>query len=686
MSKNIHIYTAAALAALPLLTQTSAAAPKAQQQPNVLIVLGDDIGYGDFSFHGGATPTPRIDALASQGVELTNFMVHSLSSPTRAMLMTGRHFLRTNQGPVTDGSLDPAEMTIARMFQQGGYATGIFGKWHNSYDPQTPEFVKYLEERGKKSRQKSVCVLEYGFDTSWNYYGGGSDYYTRDTKEGFNTWWNGYKHMPQEQGWTEDLITGHAMDFMASSQKQGKPFFCYVACELLHAPFQPLWEDYIQVPDELIPTRGRLSKDEFERITHLDNTPASGWDKEDIRSIYAAMIVAHNRNLGKLMDFLDSKGLDKNTIVVYFTDNGATPQGSNAPFKGGKHTLWEGGVHVPCMIRWPGQIAPGTKWEGLGGVMEMMPTLAAMTGVKIPEETKPLDGKNIWPALRSGGKSPVEDYYWTLNYDDALRTADWKARRVYDGVELYDIRNDVGETKDVAGENPAVVKDMVARMERWISSTGAQITHLPTRKDVGAAAPGGQVLEISVKLARDVKKREDLLMVPFASWDDDHRSQDLLVVDMMVPQGSQAKGYRITPLDLCSGMGNVYVFNAPAAVDQFGTLAWEGVMPRGGYGVWERRAYGLSRNTPHDFRNFAMVLGGAKGDYTVYIDNLFILHADGSRTALWESGADEYDMEKYLRAPDGYMPDSIDPAKLTTIPGGYTGLTVRAVGLDKVRK
>ena len=761
-----------------LATTTVLAAP---QKPNVLIILGDDIGWGDISLHGGSTPTPRIDALARQSVELTNFMVSPLCSPSRSMLLTARHYLRTNQGPVTDGSLDPSELTIAKTFRAGGYATAIFGKWHNSYDPQTPAFKAYLAKLGVKSREKGISVLDYGFDTSWNYYGGGSDYYTRRTKEGFVTWWNGNTHHPDDKGWTDDLITDHAIEFLeqhaantttpdsgnarvpradetrpesrpiqnrkskiVSSEATGStnpaPFFAYVACELLHAPYQPKWEDYQQVPDTLIPKTGRLTRAEFDRLTHQDNPEARDWPKEHMPSVYAAMIVAHNRNVGRLLDALDRLHLADNTIVVYFTDNGATPQGSNLPFSGGKHTTWEGGVHVPCLIRWPNHIPPATKWPGLAGALELMPTLAAMANIPLPATIAPqttttppllpgnarvpraatgvppvaprpessapptldgiagiagidridpttpaptpvIDGQNIWPALQSPDTtpSPVQSYYWTMDNEDALRTARWKTRRSIDGIELYDLATDPAEKHDISREHPDIVKDLVAQMDAWVASTGAQLTHRPTKTNIGAPAPSGQVLKISVNLNRDIKRPTDYLMVPFASWPGYHHdSQDLLVVDVMVPRGAQPAGYRLTPLDLTGGNG--IMFNAKTGVDQNNRLAWDGKMPAAGYGVWERRAYGLSRNTPHPFNNIAMLISGKKGKYTIYIDNLFILHADGTRTVLWESGNNTYDADKWLRAPAGYMPYKT-PSQLTALPPGFSDLEVKTVEL-----
>ena len=718
----------------PALTPTPA--PANPTHPNVLIILGDDIGWGDISLHGGKTPTPRIDALATQSVELTNFMVSPLCSPSRSMLLTARHYLRTNQGPVTDGSLDPAELTIAKTFRAAGYGTAIFGKWHNSYDPQTPEFKAYLAKLGVKSRQKPICVLEYGFDTSWNYYGGGADYYTRRTIEGFVSWWNGYVHRPDDQGWTDDMITDHAIDYLkqhaANATRSGsspiqnpkskiqnpQPFFAYVACELLHAPYQPKWEDYQQVPDALIPKSGRLTHEQFDRYARKDNAQARDWPAEHLPSAYAALVVAHNRNVGRLLDALDTLGLADNTIVVYFTDNGATPQGSNLPFRGGKHTTWEGGVHVPCMIRWPGHIPPATKWPGLAGAMELMPTLAAMANIPLPascepandapslpgnarvprapsgvspdtppfdsidhiDHIAPLDGKNIWPALQHNAPSPVQNYYWTMDNEDALRTAQWKARRSVDGVELYDIVNDIGETRDISAAHPDIVKNLTAQMDAWIASTGAQITHLPTKTPVGPAAPSGQILKISVTLNRDIKRPPDYLLVPFASWTGDHRSQDLLVVDVMVPRGAQPSGYRLTPLDLAAG-GNGFMFTNKTGVDQYNRLAWDGAMPAAGYGQWERRAYGLSRDTPHPLKTIAMLLGGKKGRYTIYIDNLFIQHSDGTRTILWQDAANTYDKEKSLRSPVGYKSYPKTPRQLTALPDGFTDLKIETVDL-----
>ena len=192
----------------------------AADKPNVVYMMADDVGWGDLSVHGGGVPTPHIDKLFSQGVELSRFMGWCVCSPTRAMLLTARHPFRVGTGPEVGGELDLNETTIAEGFKANGYRTGVFGKWHNGNDPDSPEYrLAFLEAFKNLPNKKPTFgygANAHGFDEAWVYYGGGADYFTRRTVQGRGpvSWWHNGEFRPNDEGYTEDLITRHAVEFI----------------------------------------------------------------------------------------------------------------------------------------------------------------------------------------------------------------------------------------------------------------------------------------------------------------------------------------------------------------------------------------------------------------------------------------------------------------------------------------
>ncbi len=605
------------LAVLMLAPATAVAADKPPEKPNVVYLLADDLGWADIGVNGGSIPTPRIDRLFQQGVRCDNFMGWCVCSPTRAMLLTGRHPFRVGTGPETGGELAKEEATIAEAFKAHGYRTGVFGKWHNGDDPDTPEYRKAFAEAYKDSPNKKpkggLGVNAHGFDEAWVYYGGGADYFTRRTVQGRGpvSWWHNREYRPQDVGYTEDLITDHVLEFIRDNKE--RPFFCYVPFHIVHAPLQ--------------------AKD-----SDLEGVDAKVTDKT--KRVYAAMVQAMDKNVASILSELEKLGLRDNTIVVFTSDNGATRDGSNLPFRGGKHSLFEGGTHLPTVVYWPnGKVVSG-KWDGLCGALDMFPTLMAMAGLKMPE-TRPLDGKNIWPALRDNGPSPVDSYYWSWHNEDAIRTADWRMHRFADRVELYDVRKDIGETTDVAAKHPEVVAELKKKMDAWVESMGAAPTHLPAKAALDAKpAPEGEVLEISVTVTDKVKPKDQLL-VPFARFEGHVFATDYIEYDLAVAPDSPLKGFFYSPF---KGNPNDQVtidFKRGEGFDQFGREQASGPEPKGGAGVWEHRVVGLCSYAPGIVPGHGVVFKGARpGNYKIYLDNLRVRRGDGSFEPVWTSGKD----------------------------------------------
>lgn len=590
----------------------------AAAKPNVVYLLADDLGWSDLSTHpGGSIPTPHIDRLFQQGRQLSNFMGWCVCSPTRAMLLTARHPFRVGTGPETGGELEMAETTIAEGFKANGYRTGIFGKWHNGDDPDTPEyrmaFAAAFKDMPNKKLKGGLGVNEHGFDEAWVYYGGGADYFTRRTVAGNGpvSWWHNREFRPQDAGYTEDFITRRALEFIR--ENKDRSFFCYVPFHLVHAPLQAKDADLKDVdPNVTDPTK---------------------------RS-YAAMVQAMDKNVAAILGELDQLGLRDNTIVVFTSDNGATKDGSNFPFKGGKHTVYEGGTHLPTVVHWPAGNVTGGTWDGLCGALEMFPTLIAMADLKMPE-TRPLDGKNIWPAMRDNTASPVESYYWSWHNEDALRTADWRFHRFFDHNELYNLRTDIGETRNVATAHPEVVKSLTAKMNIWAGSLGAALTHQPVPIQLDAKpAPVGEVLEVTVTVTGK-SKPSDRLIVPFAGFEGRQVATDYIEYDIAIATDSLRRGFYYSPIKGNDNKAITINFKRGEGIDQFGREQASAPEIQDGPGGWEHRVIGLSSSAPGALPRHGLVFkGGKPGSYHVYLDNLRIRHADGSTTPIWSHGKD----------------------------------------------
>ena len=633
------------LVSAPLLGLLPALQAAEQPKPNVVYLLADDLGWSDISAHpGGSIPTPNIDKLFAQGVELKNFMGWCVCSPTRAMLLTGRHPFRVGTGPEVGGELAKDETTIAEGFKANGYRTGVFGKWHNGDEPDTPEyraaFAEAFAAMPNKKLKGGLGVNEHGFDEAWVYYGGGADYFTRRTAGGKGpvSWWHNREFRAQDAGYTEDFIVQHALEFIRESKS--RPFLCYVPFHIVHAPLQAKDADI---------------KDVDPKVT------------DATKRTYAAMVQALDKNVGSILGELDKLGLRDNTIVVFTSDNGATKDGSNLPFRGGKHSVYEGGTHLPTVIHWPQGKVTNRTWDGLCGALDMFPTLMAMAALKMPE-TRPLDGKNIWPALRDNTASPVESYYWSWRDEDTIRTADWRMHRFFDRAELYDIRADIGETRNVADAHPDVVKSLTAKMNTWADSLGAALTHQPAPAKLDAKpAPEGEVLEVTVTVTAQAKPN-DRLIVPVASFDGSQFATDYIEYDIAIASDSLRRGFYYSLLKGNDSKAITINFKRGEGIDQFGREQSTAPEVQGSPGVWEHRIIGLCSSAPGSLPRHGVVFkGGKPGTYKVYLDNLRMRHADGTTTPIWANGKDT----RFKKIADGEL---------------FTNVTVRAVAASEVHQ
>ena len=401
----------------PALTAAPAAASAASRteaaKPNVIVFVADDLGWGDVGFHKGNVPTPNLDRLAKEGVELQRFYVHPVCSPTRAALLSGqmprRFGINDVMGP---GQTLPAGLTtMPGTFRSAGYATSLIGKWHLGKGTSVPQ--------------------QFGFDHFYGFLGPEIDYFKHTSQRGDVDWQRDGTTL-NEEGYSTFLFANEAIRQLEKRDAK-KPFYMQVAFNAVHVP--------LSAPDDLLA-----------KYKNLGGQATS-----------AAVLDAMDTSIGKILAALDKEKLRENTIVVFFSDNGASRRnGSNGAFRAGKGTLYEGGIHTPCIIRWPGRIEPGTASQQPVAVFDLFPTLAAAAGIKSDAK---LDGFNVWPALQNGRveKRPA---FAIANADIALIDGDWKLIESSTGERaLYNLATDISESKDELSAQPETASRLIAQIE-----------------------------------------------------------------------------------------------------------------------------------------------------------------------------------------------------------------------------
>ncbi len=425
-----------------------AAAPP--RKPNIVWIMCDDLGYAELGCYGQKhIRTPNVDRLAVEGMRFTDaYSGCTVCAPSRSVLMTGLHMghtsVRSNPGGVP---ILASDVTVAQVLKKGGYAAGGFGKW------------------GLGDIGTDGVPWKHGFDQFFGYlhqvhahwyytphlYDNEKEYPLPGNQDGKRTT---YSH---------DVIAAKALDFIR--RHKDRPFFCYVPFTIPHV-------ELLVPEDSLAEYRGKIpeSKPYVDPRKHYA-------DQEFPRAAYAGMITRMDRDVGRIMTLLKELGLDDNTIVFFTSDNGSAERlrkddyfNGTGPFRGSKQNLYEGGIRVPMIARWPGMIRAGAVNHHPWMFCDFMPTAAELAGVAPPSG---LDGISVVPTLLGRGKQPVHEYfYWELpRYDgktgvfaketpmQAVRRGDWKAVRPRPDapVELYNLKDDIGETKNVAETNPRVM-------------------------------------------------------------------------------------------------------------------------------------------------------------------------------------------------------------------------------------
>jgi len=352
----------AALAAVPFSHSAGAADPP----PNVIVILSDDQGYADVGFHASEIKTPYLDGLAAAGARLERFYVQPVCSPTRAALMTGRYPMRHGLQvgvvrPWAQYGLPLEERTLAQALKEAGYETAICGKWHlGHFQPD------YLPTRR-------------GFDHQYGHYNGAIDYFTHERDGGHD--WHRDDQACYDQGYSTFLLADEAVRLIRGHDP-AKPLFLYLPFNAVHAPHQ--------VPRKYV-----------EPYAHL----------QEPRRTYAGMVAAMDEAIGRVLAALDQKQMRRNTLILFSSDNGGPAPGkvtSNGPYRGGKGTLYEGGVRVVALAAWEGRIRPGTVVDQPLHIVDWYPTILKLAGASL-EQKLPLDGRDAWPTIAEGKPSPHEE-------------------------------------------------------------------------------------------------------------------------------------------------------------------------------------------------------------------------------------------------------------------------------------
>lgn len=420
--------------------------------PSVVLILMDDMGYGDVGSYGGPDArTPNIDRLAREGVRLTDAYANgAVCTPTRAALITGQYQQRAGLEWVLEATpghrelgLPAAGASLPALLKSNGYATGLFGKWHLGWKPE-------------------FSPNRHGFDEFYGFLGGAHSYYTnraevrRRGPGAPDLFENG---QPVEaSGYLTDVLTRRAVDFI--SRHAGDPFFLEVSFNAVHWPFEPPGQP-AAIGDSAGPRRLLQMPD--------DSMPAS---RED----YLRVLERADSGVGQILAALDSLGLARTTLVIFTNDNGGEWLSRNAPLAHRKGTLWEGGIRVPLIMRWPGALPAGRTSAQVAVTMDLTASILSATGTRTSEGHPP-DGIDILQALR-GDAGPVErDLYWRIDRPDrqqrAIRSGSWKLLEDAGSLLLFDLARDPGERLDLAAQHPEVVRRLRVMLDRWEADVDA---------------------------------------------------------------------------------------------------------------------------------------------------------------------------------------------------------------------
>jgi arylsulfatase A-like enzyme len=428
--------------------------PAATRPPNVILFLADDLGCHDIGAWGASDlKTPNIDGLASSGVRFTNWYAAApVCAPSRAGLLTGRHPIRCGV-PDNGPPLRATEQTIASLLKPAGYSTGIFGKWHLGSTDDT-------------------CPNAHGFDRFFGFHSGCIDFFSHRYYWGeprtvnYHDLWRNRTEVFEDGAYATELFAREAVEFVRDNRS--RPFFLYLPFNAVHYP--------MHAPRKYV-----------ERFASLDPE----------RRMYAAMLAAADDAVGQVMGAVRAAGLAENTLVFFTADNGATREaragldqkpataGRNTPFRGNKFSAFDGGMHVPMVMNWPGVIPKGQVRDQVGSHLDLLPTICKAAGAAAPGD-RTMDGFDALPMAVSQAASKHDAIYWSSGGQLAVRRANWKLvknGRVFDGAPqgnqaltgedalfLSNLSEDPAESKNLRRQFPKVLDELDTLAEAWLSN------------------------------------------------------------------------------------------------------------------------------------------------------------------------------------------------------------------------
>ena len=403
-----------------ILASVHLAGADTQDRPNIVVIMPDDMGWGDAGFNGGSTPTPHLDQLARESLSLDRFYTFPSCSPTRAAMLSGVFPHRLGiPAPVRtiDPGLPVETVLLPQLLQAGGYRTAMIGKWHLGGE--------YVPEQRPHQR---------GFDEFYGSYQTGIDYFTHTNESGELDWWHNDEAV-NEPGYITHLQATEAERLIRDTSSH-QPLFLWFAA---HAPHTP-----VQAPAAT--------------VAKFSSTPGRNGPT------YAAMIYEFDLAVGRILSAIDESGQRDNTIVVFFSDNGGVRFSNRGQFRGNKNTIYEGGIRSPLLIRWPQQLPVTTRTDFLASVTDLAPTLLAAAGVDWTK-LNTSDGINLLPFLESA-RVPARDTVFIATLDEFTAiTTRWKLVETPTEFELYNLTTDPTESQNRASAEPEVVNQLKKSIE-----------------------------------------------------------------------------------------------------------------------------------------------------------------------------------------------------------------------------
>ena len=419
------------------------------ERPNILLIFTDDQGINDVGCYGSEIPTPNIDRIGAEGIQFRNFYsASSICTPSRFGLLTGRNPIRSQDQLLSalmfmaeehkGYSIKPHETTIAEVLRdEGAYDTALIGKWHLGHGDE------------------SMLPHHHGFNTFIGHTGGCIDFFTMTY--GIIPDWYHQSEVVSENGYATELITEEAIAFLSNrNQKRTEPFFLYLAYNAPH--FGKGYSPSDEAPVNLMQPQAA----ELKRVHFIE---------DKIRREFAAMTVSLDDGIGQVLDCLEENDLKENTLVIFLTDHGGDPTygGSNLPLRGDKATLFEGGVRVPCLMRWPAGIEAGKESSALLSSLDLFPGFCQLADITLPSNW-PLDGLSFIPHLNARNKTTVtREFLWQTGAHAELGRKSWLAYRVgdmkylnspQDGEFLFNLANDPNEKENLKEKKPELFEEM----------------------------------------------------------------------------------------------------------------------------------------------------------------------------------------------------------------------------------